>query len=71
MTEGNYYASPVEANGQIYIPSGRGMVSVIKSGESLQILVQNDLKEDILASPAIIGNKNYVRTEGYLYAFGD
>ncbi len=66
---GAYIASPVVASGNIYIPSGNGVVTVIKAGNKLEILAQNDLDEKIYASPAIIENVIYVRTAGNLYAF--
>ncbi|OVE78710.1 hypothetical protein BVY00_02180, partial [bacterium G20] len=44
---GPYFASPVAANGNIYVPSSKGVISVIKAGDQLEILAQNDLKEKI------------------------
>lgn len=69
--KGNHYASPVKANGQIYFPSGTGLITVIRAADTLDILARNDLKEGIFATPAIIGNTIYIRTTGHLYAFGD
>ena len=68
--KGPYYSSPVVADGKLFIPSGNGTVTVIKANNKFDILAQNDLKEDIFASPAIIGNTIYIRTTGHLYAFG-
>ncbi len=67
---GPYLASPIIANGNLYIPSGKGVITVIKAGKQLEILAQNDLKEKIFATPAVIGNTLYVRTTKHLYAFG-
>ena len=66
---GLYIASPVAANGYIYLTSVKGKITVIKATDKLNIINQNDLKEDIFASPAIIGNTIYVRTKGNLCAF--
>lgn len=68
--KGPYFSSPVVADDNIYIPSGNGIVTVIKAGDKFDILAQNDLKEEIYASPAIVGNTIYIRTMEYLYAFG-
>ena len=68
---GPYYFSPVIANDRIYIASAKGVVVVFATGDKLTVLARNDLKEKILATPAIVDNKLYVRTEGHLYAFGD
>ncbi len=66
---GTYIASPIAANDKIYIPAGNGVITVIKAGDTLEILAKNDLDEKISATPAIIGNTLYVRTAGNLYAF--
>ncbi len=66
---GPYLSSPIVANGNIYIPSNNGVISVIKAGDKLEILAQNDLGEKIYSTPAVIGNTLYVRTAENLYAF--
>jgi hypothetical protein len=67
---GPYYSSPICANGRIYIASGKGIVTVFATGDELKILAKNDLKEPILATPAVVDNKIYVRTVKGIYAFG-
>ena len=64
--KGPYFASPVAANGRIYISSGKGMITTIKASDKLEILAQNDLKEKIFASPAIVDNTIYIRTTQHL-----
>ena len=66
-----YLSSPIVANGNIYISSNNGVISVIKAGDKLEILAQNDLQEKIYSTPAVIGNTLYVRTMENLYAFGE
>jgi outer membrane protein assembly factor BamB len=67
---GAYFASPIATKGMIYIASRNGIVTVFDSGEKLNILAQNNLDELITATPAIVDNKIYLRTEKTLYAFG-
>ena len=67
---GYYYSSPVAADNKIYIASAEGVVVVLDGGEELKILARNKLDGQILATPAIVDGKIYIRTEGYLYAFG-
>ncbi|MCK4644803.1 MAG: PQQ-binding-like beta-propeller repeat protein [Candidatus Aminicenantes bacterium] len=67
---GPYYSSPVLGDGKIYVSSRRGVVTVFEPGDTLNILARNDLKERIMATPAIVEGKLYVRTEKNLYAFG-
>ncbi len=68
---GYYYSSPVAAGGRVYIASTEGDIVVLDAGEQLKILGINKLDEAILATPALVDGKIYVRTESHLYAFGD
>ena len=68
---GYYYSSPVAADDKIYIASAEGVVVVLDAGEELKILARNQLDGAILATPALVDGKIYVRTESHLYAFGN
>jgi outer membrane protein assembly factor BamB len=68
---GDYYASPVAAAGKICAASQPGVIVIYRAGPKLEVLAQNDLKEQILATPAIADGKLYVRTLSALYAFGE
>jgi outer membrane protein assembly factor BamB len=68
---GNYYASPVAADGRIFLASVNGRVTVVKAGGSKpEILHHADFNERIAATMAIVDNKIYLRTKTKLYAFG-
>ena len=67
---GYYYSSPIAADNKIYVASEEGVVVVLDGGEELKVLARNKLDGQILATPAIVDGKIYVRTEGHLYAFG-
>jgi len=67
---GYYYSSPVAADNKIYLASEEGVVVVLDGGEELKVLARNKLDGQILATPAIVDGKIYVRTEDHLYAFG-
>jgi outer membrane protein assembly factor BamB len=67
---GYYYSSPVAADNKIYLASEEGVVVVLDGGEELKVLARNKLDAQILATPAIVDGKIYVRTEDHLYAFG-
>ena len=67
---GYYYSSPVAADNKIYMASEEGVVVVLDGGEELKVLARNKLDGQILATPAIVDGKIYVRTESHLYAFG-
>ena len=66
----HYFASPVAADGKIFMFSERGKVAVLPTGGSLEPSVVNDLHDDIYATPAISDGKIYLRTRGWLYCFG-
>ena len=67
---GNYYSSPVAADGKIYLASVTGKVTVVKAGGNKpEILHQAEFGERIYASPALAENNFYLRTRDNLYAF--
>ncbi len=65
-----FSASPIEAEGLLYFPSETGVTYVIKPGEKFEVLAENDLSSPILASPAALENRLYLRTAAGLYAIG-
>ena len=69
---GPYFASPIAAAGRVYLVSGEGVVTVIQGDrDRLEVLARNELGEDIVATPAIVGTVIYIRTLRNLYAFGE
>ena len=66
----NIYASAVAANGNIYVSTEQGKVSVFTAGVEWKHLATNDLAEEIYATPAIVDDMLYVRTSKALYCFG-
>jgi outer membrane protein assembly factor BamB len=68
---GSYYASPVAADGRIYVASLSGKLTVLKAGgDQPDILHQADFGERIFATPALVGDRLYLRTATRLWAFG-
>ncbi len=68
--DGDYFASPILADGRIFTASVRGVVSVVEAtGDKLNVLARNDLGEAITATPAIVGDTIFVRTAAHLWAF--
>ncbi len=66
---GTYLSSPMYADGRIYLTSFNGRITIIKEGREFEIINQIDLKDKIGASPVAVGNKLFIRTHSYLYAF--
>ena len=67
---GDYYASPVAAARKVCVISQPGVATVYRAGDSLDVLARNTLGEPVIATPAIVGSKLYVRTAEHLFAFG-
>ena len=61
------YASPVAANGHIYIAGRNGTTVVIKNASEYEALATNTLDDGFDASPAIGGNELYLRGRKFLY----
>jgi len=59
---GDYYASPIAADGKVYIAGRNGFVLVLDDSDELTILAKNDMGEEILATPAIAGGRIFIRT---------
>ena len=66
-----YYASPVAADGKIYLLSETGKLAVLSHGGGWEVLRVNEMGEPCYATPAIADGRLYVRTETRLYAFGN
>ncbi len=64
---GEYSASPVYADGKLWLFSEDGKTIVLKPGRTFEKLAENKLDEGFLASPAIAGKAFYLRTRTHLY----
>ncbi|MFQ5732439.1 MAG: PQQ-binding-like beta-propeller repeat protein [Planctomycetaceae bacterium] len=69
---GNYYASPVAGDGNVYVSSERGVVTILKAGgpkSGFKIAGSHNFGERIMATPVIAGGRIYLRTDKALYCF--
>ncbi|MGH9769551.1 MAG: PQQ-binding-like beta-propeller repeat protein [Blastocatellia bacterium] len=67
---GDYYSSPVAADGKIFTISEEGKVTVLRAGGDWEVLATNVMDDICHATPAIAGGKIYLRTRNTLYCFG-
>ncbi len=69
------YASPVAADGRVYLVGRNGVTVVIKHAaapiENFEILATNELGEGIDASPALVGNELFLRGHEHLYCIAE
>ena len=66
-----YYSSPIAGDGKVMFASHAGVVSVLAAGADQRSLAVNDLKEEILATPALAPGRLYLRTAQALWCFGN
>ena len=64
---GDYWASPIAADGRIYFFSESGASTVIEPGKEYKELAVNHLDDAIMSTPAIVGHALYIRTVTSLY----
>jgi outer membrane protein assembly factor BamB len=69
-TGGTFTASPVGADGHLYIASEDGEVYVLSASEGLKQLAKNEMQEVIMATPAISDGLLVLRTIGHVYGIG-
>ena len=68
--EGVFFASPVAADGKVYMVSETGETFVLRAGREPVVLARNDLGERFLASPAIAQGRVYLRSDRTLFSVG-
>ena len=65
-----FSASPVAADGRIYLSSEDGDIFVIQAGRQFKLLGRNPMGEPLMATPALAGGMMIVRGEKHLFAVG-
>lgn len=66
---GPFWASPIFADGKLYLVNKDGKVTIIKPGPEPKIVATNDLKETILATPAVADGAIFLRSDQHLWCF--
>ncbi|TDJ67486.1 MAG: pyrrolo-quinoline quinone [Planctomycetota bacterium] len=66
-----FTASSVAADGKLYLTSEEGVIHVMKLGPEFELLAQNDMGEECMATPAISEGVLYWRTRRHLVAIAD
>ncbi len=68
---GKQYASPVLADGLIYLPNDEGIITVIRPGPAFDPVARNDIGENLISSAAISRGRIYLRGGQHLFCIGD
>ncbi len=67
---GQYSASPITADGHLYLSSVAGVVTIVDArADELRIIARTELREPIHATPALAEGALYIRTAEHLVAF--
>ena len=65
-----YSASPVAADGKIYLSNEDGEMLVVKAGSTFTHIATNSIGEPLMATPALSEGVMYVRSSRTLFAIG-
>jgi outer membrane protein assembly factor BamB len=65
------YASPIAANGRVYLVGRNGGTVVIKDSDKLEVLAANSLDETFDASPVAVGKELFLRGHSNLYCIAE
>ncbi len=70
IRHGIYSASPVLADGKVYVTNEDGVTTVFRAGSKFESIAENNLDDYTLSSPAISDGQIFLRTAQYLYCIG-
>lgn len=70
VTGSGYSASPIAADGRIYLSNEDGEMLVVEAGSKFAHLTTNSMGELLMATPALSDGVMYVRTSASLFAVG-
>jgi outer membrane protein assembly factor BamB len=65
------YASPIAANGFLYIVGREGTVMVIKDSPQFEVVATNKLNDRIDASPVMLEKELFLRGHDFLYCIAE
>ena len=65
-----FSASPVAADGKLYLAGEDGLIFVLDAGTKLKLLAVNPLGEPLMATPALSDGMMYVRGSKHLFGIG-
>jgi outer membrane protein assembly factor BamB len=67
----SFSASPVAADGKLYLPSEDGDVYVVRAGPKYELLAKNAMGEALMATPAVTDGMLIIRSQNHLYAVAE
>lgn len=70
LKPGTYSASPILADGKIYVTNEDGVTVVFKAGPKFELLAENQLEGYCLSTAAVSDGQIFIRTDKHLYCIG-
>ncbi len=70
LKSGTYSASPIVADGRVYVTNEDGLTSVFAAAPAFELLAENALNDYTLSSPAVSQGQIFIRTAKQLFAIG-
>src|SRR5688500_18068861 len=67
----SFSASPVAADGKLYLASEDGDVFVVKAGRKYELLSKNTMGQPLMATPALSQGMLILRGSNVLYGLGE
>lgn len=67
---GGFSASPVAADGKIYLSGEDGDMFVVQAGPKFELIAKNEIGEIIMATPALSDGMMYVRAKDHVFVIG-
>lgn len=68
--KGDYKASPIAAEGRVFFLNTKGLCTVVSAAPRFDKLVENQLDDETLASPATSNGQIFIRGKKSLYCIG-
>lgn len=68
---GDYYSSPVAADGKIFVTGENGFLVVLEDGPEMKILAKNDMGGSCIATPAIADGRIFIRTREKIFCIAN
>ncbi len=65
------YASPLAANGYLYVVGREGMVMVLKDAPKFEVVATNILSDRLDASPVMLGKDLFLRGHEFIYCISE
>jgi outer membrane protein assembly factor BamB len=68
--EGAFAATPMLADGKLYVINETGVTTVLQAGKELKVLATNKIDDTFLATPVAADEAIFLRSDSALYCIG-